>query len=208
MGLEAAVTVDDPAACPVADAAAETGAAIGSVTRSSSVGDSVIEEFELDSNATSPEGMEPVFEDDRHSVYRFERDGNEACICERIETFGCAVADIRAIDGRLRIVFRPDDVETLREIIEALRESAGGVHLEHLVQSSDPSEGDTVVVDRGRLTDRQREVLETAYEMGYFDHPKGANAQEVAAALSINSATLRGHLAAAQSKLLEEILAG
>ena len=62
-------------------------------------------------------------------------------------------------------------------------------------------------VDRGRLTDRQREVLQTAYDMGYFDHPKRANASEVAAALDISPSTFTEHLAVAQQKILEAILA-
>lgn len=205
MGLEAAIRIDDPGVCPVADASEETGERIESVTRSSAAG-TVVEEFELESCETTPEGTEKVFGDDRYGVYRFERERTEPCLCERIETFGCPVVDIRSEDGGLRVVFRPTDVEALREIVGALREEFGSLQLEHLVQSGDPNGTDTVVVDRGRLTDRQREVLETAYEMGYFEHPKGANAGEVAAALDINSATLRGHLSAAQSKLLESLL--
>lgn len=56
------------------------------------------------------------------------------------------------------------------------------------------------------LTDRQREVLESAHGMGYFDHPKGANAGEVAAELGVSRSTFAEHLAAAQSKVLESIL--
>ena len=205
MGLEAAVSIDDPGACPVADASAETGERIESVTKSSA-GDRAVEEFELDADAPAPEGTTEVFGDNRYSVYRFERDRSEPCFCERIESFGCPIVDIRSADGELRVVFRPDDVEMLQAIVSTLREEFGSISLEHLVQSGDPDESDTVVVDRGRLTDRQREVLETAYGMGYFDHPKGANAGEVATELDINSATLRGHLSAAQSKLLESLV--
>ena len=205
MGLEAAVSIDALSACPVADASAETGERIESVTKSSA-GDRTVEEFELGADAPAPEGTTEVFGDNRYSVYRFEQDREEPCFCERIESFGCPIVDIRSEDGELRVVFRPDDVEMLQDIVSTLREEFGSISLEHLVQSGDPDESDTVVVDRGRLTDRQREVLETAYEMGYFEHPKGANAGEVAAELDINSATLRGHLSAAQSKLLESLV--
>ena len=205
MGLEAAVSIDAPGACPVADASAETGERIESVTKSSA-GDRTVEEFELGAGAPAPEGTTEVFGDNRYSVYRFEHDREEPCFCERIESFGCPIVDTRSEDGELCVVFRPDDVEMLRDIVSTLREEFGSISLEHLVQSGDPDESDTVVVDRGRLTDRQREVLETAYEMGYFEHPKGANAGEVAAELDINSATLRGHLSAAQSKLLGSLV--
>ena len=205
MGLEAAVSVDDPGRCPVADASEETGERIGSVKKSTN-GGVAVEEFELAAGTPTPEGTTEVFGDNRYSVYRFERDRSEPCFCERIEAFGCPIVDVRSEDGELRVVFRPPDVETLQDIVTTLREEFGGVSLKHLVQSGDPDESDTVVVDRGRLTDRQREVLETAYGMGYFDHPKGANAEEVSEALEINSATFRGHLSAAQSKLLESVV--
>ena len=42
--------------------------------------------------------------------------------------------------------------------------------------------------------------------MGYFDHPKGANAGDVADALDISRSTFTEHLAAAQTKLLEAVL--
>ncbi|WP_254533040.1 helix-turn-helix domain-containing protein [Natrinema gelatinilyticum] len=61
-------------------------------------------------------------------------------------------------------------------------------------------------IDRTQLTDRQREVLETAYRMGYFDHPKDANAKNIADVFGIAPATFVEHLAAAQSKVLEVVL--
>jgi len=67
-------------------------------------------------------------------------------------------------------------------------------------------DGDVVFVDRSRLTDRQREVLETAYEMGYFEHPRATNATEVADALDVSLSTFTEHLATAQSKVLAAIV--
>lgn len=235
MGLEAAVTVNQPRDCPVASASETTDATVGGVARSNGVDGTVIEEFEVAGEADQREasgstsGQPPredgeerpasgeaaprpetraVFDGDDYTVYRFERDTERACPCERIESFGCPVAEISAVDGRLRVVFRPEDVETLQDVVATLRDRYDEVALEHLVHSGTSTAGETVVVDRGRLTARQREVLETAYDMGYFEHPKGANAGEVAAALDISSATFRGHLAAAQSKLLDELLDG
>ena len=63
-----------------------------------------------------------------------------------------------------------------------------------------------MIVDRGVLTDRQRDVLGTAYELGYFERPRETNAEAVAAALSIAPSTLAEHLAVAQSKLTEAVL--
>lgn len=207
MGLEAVVTVANPSNCPVAAASESTGVPASSVARSGPTDDTVVEEFELGGAIETPPETTEVFDGDGYGVYRFEREPGRECVCDRVEAAGCPVADVSAVEGRLRVVFRPTDVESLRGTVERLREHFEGVHLEHLVRSGDGDAGDTVVVDRGRLTDRQREVLETAHEMGYFEHPKGANAQEVAAELGVTSATFRGHLSAAQSKLLEQLLA-
>jgi predicted DNA binding protein len=65
---------------------------------------------------------------------------------------------------------------------------------------------DRVFINRGRLTDRQREVLETAYEMGYFERPKQANATEIATDLGIAQSTFTEHLMTAQRKLLDDAL--
>ena len=42
--------------------------------------------------------------------------------------------------------------------------------------------------------------------MGFFEHPREANAEAVAAALDITPSTFAEHLAAAQSKLVDSIL--
>ena len=49
-------------------------------------------------------------------------------------------------------------------------------------------------------------MVETAHEMGYFEYPRGANAEEVAAELDVHPSTLAEHLAAAQAKLLDQLL--
>lgn len=203
-GLEASITVDSPGSCPVATASAEAADTIDTVARSTTETDGVlVEEFEADPEVELSNGnVDEVFDDDLRSVYRFERDPSEDCVCERVETFGCPVVDVRAENGSLDVVFRPPDVETLRDIVGALEEDFSGVRLRHLMQSGDTADSDPVVVDRGKLTDRQREVLRTAYDLGYFEYPKGANAGEVADALGIAPSTFREHLSAAQSKLL------
>ncbi|WP_135829165.1 helix-turn-helix domain-containing protein [Halorussus halobius] len=57
-------------------------------------------------------------------------------------------------------------------------------------------------VVRERLTDRQYEVLETAFEAGYYDWPRECTGQEVAETLGITSATFSQHVHAAERKLL------
>ncbi|MDZ5809922.1 bacterio-opsin activator domain-containing protein [Halorubrum sp. AD140] len=52
------------------------------------------------------------------------------------------------------------------------------------------------------LTDRQREVLETAHDVGYYDWPREVTAEELADRFDISPATLHQHLRAAEQKLI------
>lgn len=56
------------------------------------------------------------------------------------------------------------------------------------------------------LTDRQREVLETAVDGGFFERPKEHNSEELAARLDITRSTFCQHLRTAQRKVFDEVL--
>lgn len=58
------------------------------------------------------------------------------------------------------------------------------------------------------LTERQREALAAANEMGYFDVPREASLGEVAGTLDISASSLSERLRRAQSHLAEEVLDG
>lgn len=55
------------------------------------------------------------------------------------------------------------------------------------------------------LTDRQREVLRTAYEAGYYEWPRECSGETVARELDISSATFSEHIHAAERNLLTAI---
>lgn len=67
-----------------------------------------------------------------------------------------------------------------------------------------PGPGETALT--APLTDRQREVLETAFRGGYFERPKRRNSDELAATLDITRATFLQHLRTAERKLLGVVL--
>lgn len=52
------------------------------------------------------------------------------------------------------------------------------------------------------LTDRQREVLRTAYDMGYYEVPREVTTDDVAADLNVDSSTVTEHLQRAERNLL------
>lgn len=57
------------------------------------------------------------------------------------------------------------------------------------------------------LTDLQREALRIAYERGYFDIPRRASLDDVAAELDISASSVSERLRRAQTELIEETVA-
>jgi hypothetical protein len=91
-----------------------------------------------------------------------------------------------------------------REAFDAFRsfwQGNGGFKLRRLTRADEPEEpGDG-------LTDHQREALRTAYELGYFEIPRGASLEDVAARLDISASSVSERLRRAQTQLIEETVA-
>lgn len=56
------------------------------------------------------------------------------------------------------------------------------------------------------LTDRQFEVLQTAYDMGFYEVPREASTEEIAEELGVDVATVSEHLQRAERNLLSQQL--
>lgn len=216
MGIRAELKVAASGICPVAGVSSAADATCNGVAMASAgdASETVTEEFVLDAEAgggswdgfEDGNGLAEVFSYGDRRVYRFDR-SREGCICEQIEHLGSPVTDVYARDGTLFVTFHTAGMEELREVLGGLREEFTGVTVKRLLHSSaEDTSSDLVLLDRSELTARQREVLETAHDMGYFEHGQGANAGQVADALDINTSTFSEHLRAAQRKLLRTIL--
>jgi hypothetical protein len=207
-GIRATIAFADPGECPIAAASAAAETVIDQVSTSVTLPDAggSVSEF-LASDLPDSEEVTPTFSYGEQTLYRIEHEGEESCPCECVGRFDCPVHRYIADEGRLTLVFHAADFETLQEVVGELRERYPPVDVQRLLQP--PLEGtpeDRVFVNRGRLTDRQLEVLEAAYEMGYFERPKRANATEIAEELGIAQSTFTEHLMAAQRKLLDDAL--
>ncbi|MFT4946869.1 MAG: hypothetical protein ACI8TL_001106 [Natronomonas sp.] len=66
-----------------------------------------------------------------------------------------------------------------------------------------PYEGPDDPTDK--LTDRQEEVIRTAFEMGYYDVPRTVSTAEVAATLGLDDSTVAEHLQRAERNLLSQL---
>lgn len=208
-GIRVTVAFPRPPVCPIAALSERANTVITDVSTSVATGDSrdPVTEFLVDADAVPDDYDDPVFEyADRH-LHRVTHDADTDCPCVCLGEFDTPVDRFFARSGDLEVVFHARDFEQLQAIVAEFRERYPDVDIQRLVRA--PTGGtarDTVFVDRGKLTDRQLEVLRTAYEMGYFDQPRDANAGDVAATLDISATTLTEYLAAAQRKLLADVL--
>jgi predicted DNA binding protein len=210
----AEVEVFGPRSCQVQPHADEEWS-VSTVSRSATSGgaDRVVEEFTLNGGDKPPSvlqtdssNVDHVFAYDQRHVFQLSRAAGQGCVCERIEAAGCVVNEFSADTESLVVTFLVDDVPTLREIVDDLESEGETVKLRRLVEDPTAETDRPVVLDRAKLTSRQREVLTRAYEMGYFEHPREATAGDVADALGISTSTFTEHLAAAQRKLLDDLL--
>jgi predicted DNA binding protein len=104
------------------------------------------------------------------------------------------------------LAFFVPDIAALRSVVRDVGADGFDVHIRRLSRSTRSDDEALVYIDRGALTDRQLEVLRTAERMGYFEHPKAANAGDVARELGISTSTFTEHLSAAQQRLLDAVL--
>lgn len=207
-GIHVQLAVSDADGCPVSSVSEEAEIESLTVDRHATrtttevVGELTVDH--ADDERTEPDGTKEVFADDTKSVYRYTH-GDE-CPCQRLPNHGCPVRTLRAESGRLLVSFIAPDRETLRGVVADLRSCCGSVAVNHLTQSGGTTEPSLLSVDRTAFTDRQYEALETAHEMGYFESPKGATAEEVASEIGIAAPTFLEHLSVAQTKLLDQLL--
>lgn len=89
-----------------------------------------------------------------------------------------------------------EDLERLRE---TLTDAGLPYELRSVVESTDSA---------SLLTDRQREVLETAQRAGYFEVPREATLAEVAEELGVDQSTASGVLRRGQGRILTWYLTG
>lgn len=208
-GIRATVTISEPGGCPIAACSRETDAVIDQVSSSVALANSSggVTEFLVPGPLPDDTDVEPVFDYGNATLVRTQHGETPECPCEHLGGLGCPVHRYEAREGEVTLVFHAASFDRLQTIMSLLREEYDSLDVRRLLQpplSGSPAE--RVFVNRGKLTDRQLDVLTTAYEMGYFERPKRANASEVATELDIAQSTFTEHLVTAQRKLLEDIL--
>ena len=109
-------------------------------------------------------------------------------------------------EDEFEVVATARDWEGFRSLADALKESLGAFELQSVNQIEKPGEP----LDSGRITEvlttklshEQLAVLETAYEMGYFDVPRTASTNDISEELNVSQSTASERLRVAERNLL------
>jgi PAS domain S-box-containing protein len=98
----------------------------------------------------------------------------------------------------------------VRELVEMLAEDHPSVELtaRRHVERTTHTRRELVAALFEALTDRQREVLETAYLAGFFEQPRETTGEELADILGVSQPTVNRHLRLAQQRLMEQLFTG
>ncbi|WP_254535769.1 bacterio-opsin activator domain-containing protein [Halomarina litorea] len=149
-----------------------------------------------------------IAEDDE--AVRFEMRLSGDTITQTLTDCGAVTRSIAVDDTGTRVVVElPQDAD-VREFVEAVQTTYSGVDLiaRRNRSSSAQTRRDVRSGISERLTDRQHEVLRTAYASGFFEWPRDRTGQEVADSLDISQPTFNKHLRASERKLFSMLLEG
>ncbi len=147
--------------------------------------------------------------EDSVSVHTASMD--DTCACSLFCGTGVTPADLRVEDGSLVVGAYVSDRERLRGIVDFLREQVEDWRLRRLTtpernRALDGWVGQQVY-DEVPVTDKQREAVEAAVEMGYYAEPREANLDDLANKLGVSTSALSQRLNAVESKLVESLAA-
>lgn len=111
-------------------------------------------------------------------------------------------------DGEITVLAELPTGADLRAVKRSVREAIPDARL--VAQRTATRDPESLRVNRSRatepLTERQRAVLEAAYEAGYYERPRRTTGDELAESMGITRSTFHQHLKVATRKLLGEVL--
>lgn len=151
------------------------------------------------------EPLSPLAGDHAYVAITVDADAWDS-ISERLSDLGIHYRTGTTINGgveRWTLYLAPND--DLSAVIRSLERGGNEVTLARNVALSAIERPPQLELTRflEDLTDRQREVLAAAIELGYYDHGGGTGVEDVAAVLDLGSTTVWEHLSRAESKVMQ-----
>jgi len=138
---------------------------------------------------------------------RFEATVAGETIASRLVRHGGSPRSMHADTAGIEVTVDVPTGTDVREFVEMLREAYPTVELQasQHVERSMRTRHEYVTSLLDALTDRQLEVLRTAYFAGFFEWPRESTGEEVAALLEVTQPTVNRHLRIGQQRLLTQL---
>lgn len=131
----------------------------------------------------------------------------DQCLCTGLCGDGFAPVELSVEDGSLVIGAYVADRKTLSEATDRLGDGVDRWGLRQLTTTANDERTDEQ--DQGHdgvtLTVKQREAVQTAVEMGYYDRPRNASLGDLAGRLGVTRSALSQRLNAVESKLITDL---
>lgn len=109
---------------------------------------------------------------------------------------------ISIVDGRVTLTFvAPQSV--ISDLQRDLNEQLENGHIDCDIRKVSAYTGDSDLL--ACLTSRQREVIERAFDAGYYQTPRQVSSKELAAQLGVDKSTVLEHLQRAENNLITSI---
>ncbi|MFC6722751.1 helix-turn-helix domain-containing protein [Natrialbaceae archaeon GCM10025896] len=109
-----------------------------------------------------------------------------------------------ADDDQLRVTLTVGGRAAFLEMMQLLDESEISVRTEDIIRST--AEGpNTVAVDMGKLTEKQRRTLELALDVGYYEEPRRADLGDLADRTGVSKSAISQRLRAGEAKLVKNV---
>lgn len=128
------------------------------------------------------------------------------CPASLLAELGALPQEVQSTNGTGRIVAEILPGYNAAQILDSFLEEHPPAELiaKHGKDRQTPlfSERDLEYVVDERLTERQREVLQAAYEAGYYERPRRTTGEDLAKDLGISTATFSQHIRVAEKNLV------
>jgi len=130
---------------------------------------------------------------------------SEPCIASILSDRGLLLRRLFADSTRCRLTVEVPKSFDPRQAVNIIMSQYEGVQL-LAKQESDTSFDPSLDTMLDTLTPRQREVVETAYRVGYFDSPRRVSGKDVAEMFDFSNSTFHEHIRKAEHKLFKNLI--
>ncbi|MFB6152657.1 MAG: helix-turn-helix domain-containing protein [Halodesulfurarchaeum sp.] len=142
------------------------------------------------------------------SVSAFTTTIGGQCVCPAFCGDGCTPEVLSVERGAIVLGAYLDDRDVLSTVLEKVEDRAARISLRRLSAPNRSGQGTSLETGFGSeisLTEKQREAVRTAVEMGYYRSPREASLGDLSEKLGITRSALSQRLNAVESKLIRSL---